>query len=264
MTDFASRFGPWALVTGASSGIGAELARQLAALKLNVVVTARRAELLRALASELRRDHGVKVHELALDLGRPDFLPELVAACADKDIGLLACNAGFGLKGAHHELDGARLTEMLHVNCLAPMLIAHHFAPRLLARGRGGLLLTGSIEGFMGFPWSSAYAASKAFVRVLGEGLWGELEARGVDVLVLMPGATDTDAPTLQGIDKQRIPGRLMPPAEVAGQALARLGGAPIFVPGWLNRWMMRSLMLLPRRFALRQAGKGIRASLTG
>jgi short-subunit dehydrogenase len=117
----------------------------------------------------------------------------------------------------------------------------------------------------MGFPWSSAYAASKAFVRALGEGLWGELEARGVDVRVIMPGATDTDAPTLQGIDKQRIPGRLMPPSEVAREALAQLAGRnrqPVFVPGWLNRVMMSMLTLLPRRFALRQAGKGIRASL--
>jgi len=259
---FADRYGPWALVTGASSGIGAALARALAARGLNLVITARRTSLLDALADELRRERRIAVDVVGVDLARPDFLAPLLAACADRDIGLVVSNAGFGLKGEHHRLPAEQLTAMLMVNCHAPMLLAHAFAPRLVARGRGGLLFTGSIEGFLGFPWSSAYAASKAFVRVLGEGLWGELEGRGVDVMVVSPGATDTDAPAQQGIDPRKIPGRMMPPAEVAAQALARLGRRPVFVPGWLNRLMVRILTAMPRRLALRMAGKGIRATL--
>src|SRR5439155_1680994 len=185
----------------------------------------------------------------------------LLRACADKDVGLVISNAGFGLKGEHHALDAARLTAMLNVNSHAPMLLAHAFAPRLIARGRGGLLLTGSIEGFIGFPWSAAYAATKAFVMTLGEALWGELRAHGVDVMVLTPGATDTDAPTLQGIDKHQLAG-LMPPSEVVRQALARLGGPPVFVPGWLNRVMVRFLTSVPRRLGVLVAGKGMRDAI--
>jgi len=260
MGDFAQRFGPWALVTGASSGIGEQFARELAARGVSLILAARRTALLDALAAELRGR--VAVETVGVDLARPDFLPPLLDACAGRDVGLVVSNAGFGLKGEHHRLDAEQLLAMLHVNCAAPMLLAHAFAPRLIARGRGGLVLTGSIEGFLGFPWSSGYAATKAFVTVLGEGLWGELESRGVDVLVLSPGATDTDAATLQGIDKGRIPGPIMHPAEVARAALARLGGRPVYVPGWTNRLMVRFLTALPRRLALRLAGRGIRATL--
>lgn len=261
--DFRHRYGPWALVTGASSGIGEQLARALAARGLNLVITARRLPRLEALAGELRQRYEVEVQALGLDLARPDFLEPLEAACRDKSIGLVVSNAGFGLKGEHHQLGAARLSAMLAVNCHAPMLLAHAFAPRLLSRGHGGLVLTGSIEGFGGFPWSSAYAATKAFVTVLGEGLWGELRAGGVDVLVVSPGATDTDAPTLQGIDKGKIPGPIMQPAEVARQTLAHLARGPLWIPGFVNRLLVRLLRLLPRRWSLKLAGKGIRDTLT-
>jgi short-subunit dehydrogenase len=259
---FRERFGPVAIVTGASSGIGAAFARELAARGLDLVITARRAALLETLAAEVRAAHGVRVRVLELDLAAPGFVGPLLAACEGEDVGLVVSNAGFGLKGEHHGLDAASLTDMLHVNALAPMLLAHALAPRLIARGRGAFLFTGSIESYLGFPWSSAYAASKAFVTVLGEGLWGELERHGVDVLVLAPGATDTDAPTLQGIDKAKIPGRIMAPAQVVDAALAQLGRRPVYIPGWQNRWLMRLLTALPRRTALRLAGKGIRDTL--
>jgi short-subunit dehydrogenase len=259
---FVHRFGPWALVTGASSGIGYAFARQLAARGLNLVITARRLRLLEAFAGELRHRYGVQVQAIGLDLARPDFLDPLIDACAGKDVGLVVSNAGFGLKGEHHTLVRERLSAMLAVNCHAPLLLAHAFAPGLIARGRGGLIFTGSIEGFLGFPFSSGYAATKAFVTVLGEGLWGELRSRGVDVMVLSPGATDTDAPTLQGVDKGRIVGPMMAPEAVAAQALARLGRAPVFIPGWFNRMVMRLLRALPRRLSVRLAGKGIRDSL--
>jgi short-subunit dehydrogenase len=260
--SFRDRYGPWALVTGASSGMGEHFARELAARGFHLIITARRATLLETLASALRDEHGVEVVSVGLDLSEPDFLPALGHACAGRDVGLVVSNAGFGLKGEHHGLDPTRLGAMVHVNALAPMQLAHFFAPRLIARGRGGLLFTGSLESYMGFPWSSAYAASKAFVTVLGEGLWGELSPRGVDVLVISPGATDTEAPTLQGVDKSKIPSRMMSPAEVARQALAQLGKRPVYIPGFTNRWLIRMLSWMPRRIGLRLAGKGIRDTL--
>ncbi len=257
---FARRYGPWAVVTGASSGIGAEFARQLAARGINLVITARRTALLEQLAAELRGT-GVQTEVVATDLAQPDFLGPLLAACADKDIGLVVSNAGFGLKGLHHELDGERLTAMLNVNCHAPMRLAQALAPRLIARGRGGMIFTGSIEGFIAFPWSTAYAATKAFVQSLGEGLWAELRPYGVDVLVLAPGATDTDAITLQGIDKRQLSG-LMAPADVVGQALTQLGRRPVVITGWMNRVLVRVLRAMPRRLAVPLAGKGMKTAL--
>lgn len=258
---FAGRYGPWALVTGASSGIGEQFARQLAARGLNLVITARRAELLERLAADLRRQHGVAVEVLPLDLSHQDFIPSLMLACAGKEIGLVVSNAGFGLKGEHHQLDAAQLTAMLNLNCHAPMLLAHAFAPKLIARGHGGLLFTGSIEGFIAFPWSTGYAATKAFVLALGEGLWGELKAHGIDVMVLAPGSTDTDAPALQGIDRSQLIG-LMSPAAVAREALEQLGKRPVLITGWVNRLLVGFLGVLPRRLAVQLAGKGIRMAL--
>jgi short-subunit dehydrogenase len=261
MKDLARRFGPWALVTGASSGIGEHFARALAARGFHLVLTARRVALLEALAARLREEHGVRVEVVGVDLSRQDFLGSLLDACADKDVGLVVANAGFGLKGEHHTLEPTRLTEMINVNCHAPMLLAHAFAPRLVARGRGGLLFTGSIEAFRGFPYSSAYAATKAFVTILGEGLWGELRRHGVDVLVLSPGSTDTNAPIAQGIDRSALVG-LMQPAEVAERALARLGRQPVFIPGLINRLLVGLFTVLPRKLAVRLAGYGIRKAL--
>jgi len=261
VNDFHRRFGPWALVTGASSGIGEHFARQLAARGFDLVITARRLELLERLAAELRSEHGVQVAVVAADLARPDFLEAITQACTDKDIGLVVSNAGFGLKGPLHQAHAAQLEAMLRVNCLAPTLLAHAFAPKLLARRRGGLLFTGSIEGLVAFPWSTAYSASKAYLTFLGEGLWSELEQGGIDVLVLAPGSTDTAAPIMQGIDRSQLVG-LMSPGDVARHGLEQLGRAPVFIPGWMNRAMVGLLGLLPRRIGVRLAGKAMKTAL--
>ncbi len=261
MRKFVTRYGPWALVTGASSGIGEHLARGLAARGLHLVLTARRVPELEALAASLRSAHGVEVRVAGVDLAEQTFLEQLASVCADIDVGLVVANAGFGLKGEHHTLDPARLTAMLNVNCHAPMLLANAFAPRLVARGRGGLLFTGSIESFLPFPWSGAYAATKSFVTSLGEAMAVELEGHGVDVMVLAPGSTDTQAPVSQGVDRRALVG-LMQPGEVAERALLRLGRARVYIPGWKSRLLVALLTSLPRRLAIRLAGRGIRDAL--
>lgn len=260
-TSFAERYGPWALVTGASSGIGEQFATVLAERGLNLVIGARRRSRLERLAAELRGKHAVEVEVLELDLAAADFLESLLGATAGKDLGLVVCNAGFGLKGLHHLQERAQLDDMLAVNARAPTLIAQAYAPGLIARGRGGLLITGSVEGFLAFPWSAAYAASKAYVRSLGEALWGELRPLGVDVLVLAPSATDTEAVRLQGFDPAQLH-NLMSPRDVVELALGQFGKGPTFVPGAKNRAMVRFLTLLPRRWAIGLAGKGTKAAL--
>jgi len=260
-TSFEERYGPWALVTGASSGIGEQFATALAERGLNLVIAARRKPRLERLAAELSGQHAVQVQVLELDLASPDFLATLLGATAGKDIGLVVCNAGFGLKGLHHLQERVQLDDMLAVNARAPTLIAQAYAPGLIERGRGGLLITGSVEGFLAFPWSAAYAASKAYVRSLGEALWAELRPLGIDVLVLAPSATDTEAVRLQGFDPAQMH-NLMPPRQVVELALGQLGKGPTYVPGAMNRAMVRFLTLLPRRWAIGLAGKGTKAAM--
>jgi short-subunit dehydrogenase len=231
----------------------------LAERGLNVIITARRAERLTRLSHELRSRYDVATETLPLDLSDPGFLDRLQEGCNGKNLGLIVSNAGFGVKGLHHLNSAERLDQMLMVNARAPMLIAHAFIPQLIARGCGGLLFTGSMEGFFGFPWSAGYSASKAFVRSLGEALWQELKPRNVDVMVLAPGATDTEAHALQGIDRHQMSG-LMSPRQVAELALAQLGKKPVYVSGWKNNLLIRFLAMLPRRWATAMAGAGLHA----
>jgi len=151
---FVERYGPWAVVTGASSGIGRQFATLLAERGLNVLIAARRKDRLERLAAELVAKCGVQVEVLELDLSAADFLQTLLNATANKDVGLVISNAGFGLKGLHHLQERGQLDSMLNVNARAPTLITQAFAPGLIKRGRGGMLITGSVEGFMSFPWS--------------------------------------------------------------------------------------------------------------
>jgi short-subunit dehydrogenase len=259
--DFRARYGPWAVVTGASSGIGEQFARLLAAEGLNVILVARRTARLDGLADELRQRNGVEVEPLTLDLGQPDFLDSLCRACEGKEIGLVVSNAGVGAKGPHHRVDPDRLAAVVNVNCVAPLLLARSFSPKLIERGRGGFIVTASIESFVAFPYSAAYAASKAFALSFGEAIWRELREYGVDVLVLAPGATDTEILPAQGLDPSSMVG-LMKPEDVARQALERLGRGPVYITGALNRVLVGFLRLLPRKIALTVAGKGMQAAI--
>lgn len=257
---FRERYGPAALVTGASSGIGEHLARGLAARGLDLVLCARRQDRLERLAGELRAG-GRRVEVRALDLAAPGAVDELATACAGLDVGLVAANAGFGLKGYHHEQDATRLADMVAVNAVAPMQLCRALVPSLLERGRGGIMLTSSIEGFFGFPLSAAYSATKAFTMALGQGLWGELHPLGIDVLVVAPGSTDTEALPLQGVDTKTLVG-VMTPASVAEAALDALGSRPVAVIGGVNRVGVAALRALPLRLRLAAVGRGLRRTL--
>lgn len=260
MTDsaFINRYGPVAVVTGASSGIGRSFARQLAARGLNLVLVARRIDRLEALAEELRHAHGSTVRVSAIDLSEPSAAEQVLDATADLDVGLVISNAGFGFKGEHAANDPKSMTDMLMVNCNVPMLLAHGFIPRLRQRGRGGLLFTSSVEGLIGCPYSTAYSASKALVNSLGEGLWAELSPDDIDVLTICPGATDTEAAALQGIDPSTLQ-NVMSPDEVARLALDNLGNGPTLITSEHYRASFETLLALPRRDALMAMARGMK-----
>jgi short-subunit dehydrogenase len=252
------KYGPVALVTGASSGIGSSFAEVLAGKGFDLVLVARRIERLEALAAKLRGEQGVGVTVCEVDLSKAAAAETVVRAAADSDVGLVVSNAGFGLKGAYEDGDCGEMSAMLMVNCHTPMLLAHGFIPRLRQRGRGGIIFTGSIEGLMGCPFSTAYSATKAFINHLGEGLWAELGPDGIDVLTLCPGATDTEAPVKQGIDPATLDD-LMSPEEVARRALDHITDGPVYVSSDHYRAMFDSLLQMPRRDALMAMADNIR-----
>lgn len=246
------RFGEWALVTGASSGIGAAFARALARGGHSIVLAARREDRLRAVADALEKQFGVATRVVPVDLATPAGAAQLVDAVADLEIGVLVNNAGFGHAGRFDAVDEARLVEMIQVNCAAPLVLARRLVGPMRARGRGALLFTGSLAAKQPMPLHATYAASKAFLALLGEALWAELRGSGVEVLVVEPGTTDTEFQAVAG----EIPHHGETPERVVEVALAALGAQPSVGVGWW-RWLRGNLgmRLLPRSLLALVAG---------
>jgi uncharacterized protein len=261
MDDFVTRYGPAAVVTGASSGIGSAFAEQLARKGLDLVLVARRTDRLAELGDRLGAAHGVNVRSLGVDLVRPDAADRILEATADLDVGLLVSNAGFGMKGDHADNDPTVMTEMLMVNCQAPLQLTRGFVPRLRARGRGGIILVSSVEGLIGCPYSAAYSATKALVKTLGEGLWGELQPEGIDVLTLCPGATESEAAARSGMDPSKMR-NVMKAADVAALTLDNLREGPTFISSEHYRQQFDGLLAMPRRAALTAMAAGLKQSL--
>lgn len=257
---FRERYGQWALVTGASSGIGEEFARQLAACGLNIVMVARRRDRMETLAKEIEQNSKVEVIVIESDLGNPEACEHLVLATSPLEIGLLVNNAGFGMKGEFLDMDIDEQRRMIAVNCRAPMELTHAFAPQMVKRQRGGVIIVSSAAAFQGLPGTAAYSATKAFELLLAEGIREELRPHGVDVLALCPGPTDTEGPRRTGVDPDKVPGGMMTAADVARDGIATLGSKAITIPGFVNRLVYYLVRLLPRAFVSRIAGKLIRS----
>jgi len=248
--NFAERYGPVALVTGASSGIGKAFAERLAAMGLHLVLVARRVERLEALAARLREERGIQVKVCQVDLAERTAVQQILDATKSLDVGLVVSNAGFGLKGDHSANDPKAMTDMLMVNCNVPMLLAHGYIPRLRKRRGGAIVFTSSVEALIGCPYSTAYSASKALVNSLGEGLWAELAPDGIDVLTICPGATDTEAAALQGIDLATLK-NVMAPEQVVELALENIANGPVYICSEHYKAVFEQLLSMPRRQAL-------------
>ena len=190
------RYGPWAIVAGASEGIGAAFSRRLAERGLDLVLIARREAPLVALADDIARTYGVATRALSLDLSAVGAEQSLFEATADLEVGLLVYNAGGDDNGDVQflDVDPDVWAAMVRRNCVVPMLAAHHYGARMVERGRGGVLLVSSGAAWAGGARLVPYGATKAFDLVLGEGLWAEWHEHGVDVLSLVVNATDTPA----------------------------------------------------------------------
>lgn len=248
-SSFASRYGPWAIVAGASEGLGAAFAEALAARGVNLLLLARRGELLESVAAALRAAHKIEIRTAACDLARPDLAEALAALTAGLDIGLGIYNAAYAPIGPLTERSVAELDRVIAVNARAPLLFARMLAPQMIARGKGGIVLMSSLAGFQGAPRIAAYAASKAFNIVLGESLWSEFAPQGVDVVVSCAGAIRT--PGYAKSAHGEAPG-IQDAKAVAEETLAALGRGALIVPGRFNRFARFVLgRVLPRRAAI-------------
>jgi short-subunit dehydrogenase len=249
--DFRKKYGPWALVAGATEGIGRAFALALAERGCSLVLLARRETLLSELAGELRTRARVEVRTLAVDLGVPDVIERVEVTTLGLDIGLVVYNAAVSVTGAFLDTSLEQRLAELDVNCRGPLRFAHHFGKAMAARGRGGIVLMSSLSGRQGTAYVTSYAATKAFNTVLAEGLWAELGERGVDVLACEAGATATPNFERSLSGGSQSPVKPMKPAAVAEAALAALGRAPRVVPGLLNRVVYAGMGLVPRKKAI-------------
>ncbi len=237
--DFMQRFGPWTLVTGASSGIGAEFARQLASIGLNVVLAARRKSLLDNLADDLGKRYGIKTRTVPVDLSNESGASALDQAVVDLDIGLVVSNAGTGSPGRFLEENHEEQLGRFRLNALSHFNIAYLFGRRLAQRGRGGLILGGAMGAIDGIPFMATDAAAKALVQSLGESLHVELAGRGIRVMTLVVPPTDTDIIAKFGLDPSAMPMKPMSTRQCVTEALRDFRrGQSSSIPGALNRTM--------------------------
>ena len=249
MADFIEKYGPWAIVTGANTGIGKAIATELAARGLNIIAVARRQALLDKLQHELCRDYGAEVRTISADLTDPESISKIELLTSDLEIGLLVPNAGMELSGPfiHSSLEANE--RMLQLNVTAPMQMAKMFGAKMARRGHGGILFISSLFAYQGIPHVANYAATKAYILSLGEALHVEMKTHGVDVTVLSPGLTATDMPANMPINFAKIPVLSQTPGQVADTGIKALGRKATVVSGMLNKFYAWENRLLPRHF---------------
>lgn len=241
------RWGRWAIVTGASSGIGEAFAQELAREKHDLVLVARRLDRLERLATSLAANHGVEVRAVELDLSHPERLSSLFEVTSSLDVGLVVSNAGGGQMGHLLSSDIEDQLATVRLNIDAHLRLVHHYGRRLVARGRGGLLLISSTSALQGVPYLASYSAAKAFTVNLAEALRFELAGTGVQLTTLLPGPTATPMLT-DNLDAAKMPMRPMSPAAVAREGLQALAqNRATHIAGASNRMMAK----LPRALAV-------------
>lgn len=237
------KYGPWAIVTGATSGIGLELAQRLAEAGLNLVINARRPDELTKVAQLLTATNGVTVRVVAADLADPAGIQQLIDQTADLAVGLLVASAGYGTSGLFIQSTLAEELNMVRVNCEAVLALTHHYGNRFAEQKRGGIILLSSLVAFQGVPFSANYAATKAYVQSLAEALAVELKPAGVEVLAAAPG------PVRSGFGERAnmVMNMALTPAQVGIPVLRALGRQTTVLPGLLTKFLVYSLRTVPR-----------------
>ena len=227
-----TKYGPWAVIAGGSEGVGAEFAAQLAESGINLVLLARKPDALESTAQRCR-DHGVDVRTMAVDLSDPRAVERVTSVTTDLEVGLLIYNAGANTCSAEFlDAELADFQSVVDLNITTMMALVQHYGRAMRSRRRGGIMLVGSMAGYLGSARHTVYGGVKAYGRIFAEGLWLELREHNVDVLELVLGVTRTPAMQRVGLNFD-VPGlRVAEPVDVAREGLVHLGRGPVYVAG--------------------------------
>jgi hypothetical protein len=258
MSTFSKKYGPWALVTGAAMGLGAEFARQLAGFGLDLILVDIQPEALKKTTESLTRDFNINIRPVILDLAGQDFLPSLLAAIGNLEVGLLVNNAGISAIGHFLDVPLEKHLSILDINARAPLILAHHFGGLMRGRKHGGIIFVSSMSGLAGTSYVGEYSATKAHDLVLSEALWQELRLSNVDVLATIVGAADTPGWRAENPNPDT---KTWPPVisaeDTVRETLTALGKKPSVVPGAQNRLAtFLTTRLLSRKAAIEIMGK--------
>ena len=243
-----TKYGSVAVVTGASDGIGKEMALMLAEAGLDLVLVARRRAVLETLADDIKRRFNRVVTIVDADLSQPDGVERVIDATQSLDVGLFVASAGFGTAGAFLNTSLDQELNMLDLNARSVLAMTHHYAGRLAARGRGGIILISSLVAFQGVPLQANYAATKAYIHSFAEALAVELASSGVDVLVSAPGPIATGFATRANMQMSQA----LTAVEVARDTINALGHKSYVRPGFLSKFLIGALDFLPRPLRVR------------
>jgi short-subunit dehydrogenase len=257
-TSFSAKYGPWALITGASRGLGAEFAHQCAEQGLNTILVATNTDLLKAQANSIIRDYGVAVKTITLDLSREDILEEIAPVTDSLEIGLLVNNAGISKVRPFLNHTPDQLVKQLHVNARAGLVLAYHFGKKMAERRRGGIIFLSSGSAMHGTAYCANYAGTKAYNLIIAETLWYELGRYGVNVLGFMAGSTKTPGWDANEPKPCRFV-KVMDVKPTVAEALKALGKRPSLIAGRANRLGYFFLgKLMSRTRAIRTVSKSM------
>jgi len=245
--ELLGRYGPWALVTGASSGIGQEFASKLGAGGFNIAMVARRRAALEALARDLTSAHAVECRVIEMDLAEPGAAARLADSVADLEVGLLVANAGTGWIGRFDKQAPQSHAPLIRLHCEMHVELTARLLPPMSARGRGGIVIVSSMGGMVPLPYYAVYSGTKALLQNWGEALAIEMRGTGIDVQVLAPGDTKTGFQEVAG----EMSTKWSSVNEVVEESLSGLGHRTVVVPGLENKLSLLAARFLPRRMFL-------------
>lgn len=254
-----SKYGEWAVITGASSGIGLELASQLANAGFNLVINARNFSKLKSVEKELLSKHRVEIKIVDADVSNTEGVDKIIQATQGLNVGLLINSAGYGTSGLFIDTSLHQEMNMLRVNCEAVLSLTHYYAQQFVKQKRGGIILLSSIVAFQGVPYASHYAATKAYIQSLAEGLAEELGPLGVDVLAAAPGPVETGFAERASMNISNA----LVPAQIGIPILKALGRKTTILPGMLTKILAYALHTVPRWVKVKIMKKVMRRMIT-